>query len=77
MCRWFYWNLKWLPQVSFLIIHDRKNSNLINGGDDTCIGFQASCNYWNVEAGFFQCQLFKRFVYFFFYFQNINLHGTF
>ena len=33
ICRWFYWNLKWLPQVEFLNICDRKNSNLIYGGE--------------------------------------------
>ena len=32
MCRWFYWNLKWPPQVDFLNICDRTNSNLIYGG---------------------------------------------
>ena len=33
ICRWFYWNLKWPPQVDFLNICDRKNSNLIYGGE--------------------------------------------
>ena len=33
MFRWFYWNLKWPPQVDFLNICDRKNSNLIYGGE--------------------------------------------
>ena len=28
----FCWNLKWPPQVDFLNICDRKNSNLIYGG---------------------------------------------
>ena len=32
MSRWFYWNLKWPPQVDFLNICDRNNSNLIYGG---------------------------------------------
>ena len=32
MCRWFYWNLKWPPQVDFLNICDRNNSYLIYGG---------------------------------------------
>ena len=32
MWRWFYWNLKWPPQVDFLNICDRKNCNLIYGG---------------------------------------------
>ena len=29
---WFYWNLKWPPQIDFLNICDRKKSNLIYGG---------------------------------------------
>ena len=41
MCMWFYWNLKWPPQIDFLDICDRKKSNLIYGGGD--IGLQASC----------------------------------
>ena len=32
MCMWFYWNLKWPPQINFLNICDRKKSNLIYGG---------------------------------------------
>ena len=32
MCMWFYWYLKWPPQINFLNICDRKTSNLINGG---------------------------------------------
>ena len=32
MCMWFYWNLKWPPQIDFLNICDRKKSNPIYGG---------------------------------------------
>ena len=31
--RWFYWNLIWPPQVDFLNICDRRNSNLIYCGE--------------------------------------------
>ena len=34
MYMWFYWNLKWPPQIDFLNICDRKKSNLIYGGVD-------------------------------------------
>ena len=41
MCRWFYWYLKWPPQIDFLNIFDHKKL-LFMVGDD--IGLQSSCS---------------------------------
>ena len=46
MCRWFYWYLKWPPQVDFLNICDRKNPNLVYGG-----------GWYRTSSLLFQCEI--------------------
>ena len=51
MCMWFYWNLKWPPQIDFLNNCDHKKSSLIYGGG------------WYRTSGLLFCLFSKGFVY--------------